>query len=886
MTQRSFVLVALVLCVVTGLGTAGLTGFTTRGGQVTSGGSNFSDRSTAVISTLETLVLANNTLVRGNYLAPNVVTPTAITIDSAGGLAIVAGSSIVGFINLASHQLVAGVSVGTIPDAIAYDTGRGEIFVANFGSGNISVISSSSEKVTRSIAVGTYPTSIVYDSKMGELFVANAGSNNVSVISDLSNKVVASVEVGAYPSAMVYDNKTGDIFVLNGNSDNVSVVSDSTDTVQSTISLGSVGYPLSAAYDYSNGEVYVSEDGTPGNVSVISDTTLRVVSKVTVGNGPDAIAYDPNRGVVFVANQNSFSISVISDRSNTVISNMSLGCYAYFALDSARGELWATSGSCVSGRNEVTVISDSSYSLVATITVGTTPHGLTFDTNTGEILTASQVTDSVSAVSSSTNKVLSSTEVIGGPYALAYDQAKREVFVTDFDFNEVSVLNDSSHTIVGTVSVDSEPTGIAYDGARGKLFVANDFSGTISIISDSTNTVLGTLTSGGSPRSLVYDGAKGKVYVTCDSYSNLVEAISDSNDRIVNFTQVGLTPTGIAYDSTNGEIYVANQNSNNVSVINDTTNSVVATIKVGINPEGVVFDNATKDILVANSGSNSVSVINTTTNNVAWTVPVGVGPWGLAYDSWNGDVYVTNVGSGTVSILVSQVPDAFPVNFEEVGLPTNANWSVTLSGNVKTGTGNISFSEPNGTYSFSVETIAGYSASPSSGSLTVNGAAVNISVTFTALPPGQYSLIFSETGLPTGANWSVTLNGSIKSSTTITIAFQEANGSYTFTVGSVSGYTVSPSSGKVKVTGGPASQSVTFTKSKQTTGLLGLPGYDGSIVVGVIVAVAAVAVFMLMRKRAPAKPTSASTSSKESEEEKKMPGKDRGKEETSPEKDA
>ena len=66
-------------------------------------------------------------------------------------------------------------------------------------------------------------------------------------------------------------------------------------------------------------------------------------------------------------------------------------------------------------------------------------------------------------------------------------------------------------------------------------------------------------------------------------------------------------------------------------------------------------------------------------------------------------------------------------------------------------------------------------------------------------------------------------------------------------VGTVSGYTSSPSSGTVKVTGGPASESVTFSKTNQTTGFLGLPGYDGYIIVGVILAVAAVGAILLMR---------------------------------------
>jgi len=48
-------------------------------------------------------------------------------------------------------------------------------------------------------------------------------------------------------------------------------------------------------------------------------------------------------------------------------------------------------------------------------------------------------------------------------------------------------------------------------------------------------------------------------------------------------------------------------------------------------------------------------------------------------------------------------------------------------------TNTISFTEPNGTYSFTISPINGYSVSPSSGSITVNGVNVNQAITFTSV---------------------------------------------------------------------------------------------------------------------------------------------------------
>ena len=59
----------------------------------------------------------------------------------------------------------------------------------------------------------------------------------------------------------------------------------------------------------------------------------------------------------------------------------------------------------------------------------------------------------------------------------------------------------------------------------------------------------------------------------------------------------------------------------------------------------------------------------------------------------------------------------------------------------------------------------------------------------------------------------MTFNGSSNSASTSSIGFTSGNGTWPFTVGAVTGYTASPSSGNVVVNGAPASQAITFTSS-------------------------------------------------------------------------
>jgi hypothetical protein len=76
----------------------------------------------------------------------------------------------------------------------------------------------------------------------------------------------------------------------------------------------------------------------------------------------------------------------------------------------------------------------------------------------------------------------------------------------------------------------------------------------------------------------------------------------------------------------------------------------------------------------------------------------------------------------------------------------------------------------------------------------------------------NYAVNFTETGLPTGTSWSVTLGGITSPTSASKDTFYEPNGLYSYTVGAVSGYTAAPSSGQVTVSGtSPPAIPITFT---------------------------------------------------------------------------
>ncbi len=85
------------------------------------------------------------------------------------------------------------------------------------------------------------------------------------------------------------------------------------------------------------------------------------------------------------------------------------------------------------------------------------------------------------------------------------------------------------------------------------------------------------------------------------------------------------------------------------------------------------------------------------------------------------------------STALPAVGATYAVTFGESGLSSGTRWSVTLAGTTSSSSSStITFYEPNGTFSFSAGSVDGKSASPSSGSVTVNGAAQRVDLTFSS----------------------------------------------------------------------------------------------------------------------------------------------------------
>lgn len=179
-----------------------------------------------------------------------------------------------------------------------------------------------------------------------------------------------------------------------------------------------------------------------------------------------------------------------------------------------------------------------------------------------------------------------------------------------------------------------------------------------------------------------------------------------------------------------------------------------------------------------------------------------------------GNVTVDGAGIEIAFSLV-RAPN-YGIGFQEAGLPHGLRWCVDLQGWSECSTsGHLRYPRLSpGTYEYSVLPVPGQTLTvradgtvlPSSGTITITDASRSIHLRF----DHPYSVVFTESGLPPGTNWSVRVDGVSYYSTGATLSVELPNGTYAYHLDAVPGYRATGSPSRIVVDGAGTSVTVDY----------------------------------------------------------------------------
>lgn len=287
------------------------------------------------------------------------------------------------------------VKSGEEPDSLALNAANDYLYVANFGSADVTMIDlAQNDTVVGALASGQAPDSIMYDAQTGSMYVTNFYSNNVTVLSGPGNSIGSTVYLGGTSSSLVLDPKSGVVYGLD-RAGTLQPLGSSGSTISGSIESGFQAY--SALFDQSNNDFYVAtSNATHGRIDVL-DLTGKNLGEVTVGAGPVALALDPANGEVFVASQESGTVSVI---------------------DTATNEL------------------------VTTIQVDQNPSGICYDASNGYLFETNQGSGTVLAIDGANNTVFGQLQLPlnSQPHSIACSPDGKALYVADWGTGDVAVI--------------------------------------------------------------------------------------------------------------------------------------------------------------------------------------------------------------------------------------------------------------------------------------------------------------------------------------------------------------------------------------------------------------------------------------------------------------
>jgi YVTN family beta-propeller protein len=495
----------------------------------------------------------------------------------------------------------ATVGIAGAPGLGALDAATHTLYVGDGNEGPVSLIDTASCNATDTSGCGDTPTQTATD---GDSITVDEANHSVYV-TDYNDQLVR-----------VFDGATCNAMDISG-------------CGQTPSSFGVPAPPTQATVDEASGTVYVPigpyEPNQPGAVALVDTVTCNgtvssgcsSTSYAHVGIYPQNIVVDPSTNTVYVANEESSSVSVLDGATcNAHTPNL---CPAhppalaggfdagFIALDPETHTIYYSSQAL----NDVWVLNAASCNAIKT---------------------------------SGCTRFAPTTTTDDGPSGVVADPATHTVYANDREANKISVIDTSicnAHNVSGCdtawpeIPVGDAPHANAFNPLTHTLYVNNRNDNTLSVID--TATCNATVTSG-----------CGNVPPT---------------------TAVGATPQQEAVDEATDTIYVANGDDGTVSVVNgavcnagDTSGcgQTWPTVTVGNNPTAIGLDPLTNTIYVANTNDNTVSVIDGSTCNgtdssgcaqATATIAVGSAPLSVGVDPNTDTIFVGDQYDGTVSVI-------------------------------------------------------------------------------------------------------------------------------------------------------------------------------------------------------------------------------------------
>ncbi|MBM3315233.1 YncE family protein [candidate division WOR-3 bacterium] len=356
-----------------------------------------------------------------------------------------------------------------------------------------------------------------------------------------------------------------------------------------------------------------------------------VETTVNVGQGPVALAFDSTQARLFVANQNSNSVSVVNTSSNQVVAQVPVGEHPNDIVVNPDVQKAYVSCAPVSGSpGRVYVINTGNNTVIDSPQVGINPTKLVWDRTDNVIFALNRLDPSLSVIDCNSNQVIDQRRLIQVPEDMVWNHVSNKLYVTSGYYMQpgrVYILNAATRESLAVVTSGQDGYRLAFNPEQNRVYSGNKGNRSVTIIDGQTNGVIRTTFGQGEPWAMTWVPAPfNKVVV--GNYWNATTSLMRGNEVVLYTTFPGTTnPYCFAYNPRTLKVFAACYLVGRVAVVDlrDGHEDVHDSITVGQGPAAIAIYPDSNRVYVANSWEATVTVlrdyvgIEETENRAAWT---------------------------------------------------------------------------------------------------------------------------------------------------------------------------------------------------------------------------------------------------------------------------
>jgi PQQ-dependent catabolism-associated beta-propeller protein len=334
--------------------------------------------------------------------------------------------------------------------------------------------------VSRILWLGIVLAGLVGPAEASRLYVSNEDGESVTVLDTNTSTVIENIAIGKRPRGLKLNADGSQLFVaVSGlpkcppsvpdeecaklerdlKADGIAVVDTATQKVVKVLHAGSD--PEQFALSRDGKRLFVANEDS-ATLSVVDIKSGTVVQRVPVGREPEGVAVTPDGRWVLVTNESDNSVSIIDTRTLKIVKSVQVGKRPRDVAFTPDGRTAYVSGEFDASVYRMTLPQGEPVERVMELRKEARPMGILLDSGRNRLYVSTGRGGTVAVIDSTTNKLLSEVKVGTRPWGIALSKDGRWLYTANGPSDDISVIDTSTLSAVRNIRVGRSPWGVAF----------------------------------------------------------------------------------------------------------------------------------------------------------------------------------------------------------------------------------------------------------------------------------------------------------------------------------------------------------------------------------------------------------------------------------------